>query len=60
MDLEHVRPLVESGLILGISLGLIRRDAQILQRRRCRIAGRGLCLILGVFLGLIRRETQLV
>ena len=34
MHLEHVRPFVESRLILGISLGLIRREAQIPQRRR--------------------------
>src|SRR5580704_17816818 len=34
MNLEHVRPLVESGLILGVSLSLIDWKAQISHGRR--------------------------
>ena len=39
MHLEHVRAFVESRLILRISLGLIRRETQIPQRRSLRIRG---------------------
>src|SRR5579864_6458667 len=57
MDLEHVRSLVEARLILGTSLSLGGREAQILQSRGCRIGGRRLGLILGITLGLVRREN---
>ena len=40
MDFEHVRALVEPRLIRCASLGLIRRDAQILQRRRRLVSRR--------------------
>src|ERR1019366_1710350 len=33
MDLKHMRPLVEPRLSLGISLGLSRREAEVLQRK---------------------------
>jgi hypothetical protein len=36
MQLEPVRPFVESGLIFGASLGLIHGEAQIAQRRQGR------------------------
>src|SRR6185437_17158359 len=58
MSLEHVRPFVESGLLQGICLRLIRREAQIPQRRRLRIGGGRLCLILGISLRTIRRERR--
>jgi hypothetical protein len=46
MDLEHVRPFVEPGLILGASLSLLGRNAEILQRRRGRTGGRSVRQIL--------------
>ena len=40
MDLEHMRPFVQSRLILGTTLGLLRRKAQIPQRRWRHVVGR--------------------
>ena len=37
MDLEHVRPPIKECLSLGIALGLVRSDAEILQRRLLRV-----------------------
>src|SRR5579863_1402587 len=63
MNLEHVRSLVEARLILGTSLSLGGRQAQILQSRGCRTGGRRLGLILlglirGISLGLVRIRAK--
>jgi len=39
MDLEHVRPLVESRLVLAFPLRLSGRKAEVAQRRRRRLLG---------------------
>jgi len=42
MNFQHVRAFIEQRLLLGISLGLFRREAQIGQRRLARSAGRSI------------------
>ena len=46
MDFQHVCAFIEQRLLLGVSLGLLRRKAEIRKRRRRRTAGRGIRQIL--------------
>lgn len=48
MNLEHVRALVQPPLLSRIFLYLRGRNAEILKRRRCRVARRRLCLALRI------------
>ena len=58
MDFQHVRSFIKQRLFLSISLGLIRGETQVLNRRSRLTAGRGVRQVASRVLGLRLRCRQ--